>query len=214
VELVGDYEENGYALIKGLIPAEVARAFVARFKMATGGGPIPLSRAGVYAPVLKRAAFDVSAQFFQPMEFFLWGLTPTISQLLGRELLPTYNYFRIYRQGDVCLVHSDRPSSEHGISLTLEYSDDTPWDLQVGKEKLDALYPLSEDFGEMPYSSVRMEVGDAVLYRGSERAHGRMEPNPNAWSAHLFMFYVDRHGPFSDHAFDGVKFDRVDFAFT
>jgi hypothetical protein len=214
MEVVGDYEENGYAHIRGLIPREVALAFMTRFKRATGGGAIPMSRMNLAAPVLKRPAFDVSGAYFEPMDFFLWALTPTISRVVGRELLPTYSYFRIYRERDVCLVHSDRPSSEHGITLTLDYSDGAIWDLQIGKERIDSLYPLSENFGSMDYASIGMEVGDAVLYRGSQHAHGRMQPNPNAWSAHLFMFYVDRNGPYSDHAFDGAKFEPVNFAFT
>ena len=40
-----------------------------------------------------------------------------------------------------------------------------------------------------------MEVGDAVLYQGVNYAHGRITPNPNAWSAHLFLHFVDRNGP-------------------
>jgi hypothetical protein len=48
-----------------------------------------------------------------------------------------------------------------------------------------------------------MEVGDAVIYRGVHRAHGRTTPNPNRWSAHLFLHWVARDGPYSDQAFDG-----------
>jgi hypothetical protein len=215
MQVVGDYETDGYAHLRGLIPKDVAHAFMTKFKQASGGGAIPLSRAGLRAPVLKRPAFDVSGDYFEPMNFFLWGLTPIMSELVGRELLPTYTYFRIYREGDTCFVHSDRPSSEHGISLTLDYSDGEIWDLQIGKERIDSLYPLAEDFGAMDYASIGMEVGDAVLYQGSHYAHGRMSPNPNAWSAHLFLFYVDRDGPYREHAFDG-KLDpaRVNFSFV
>jgi hypothetical protein len=213
VELIGDYERDGYAHIKELIPKEVAMAFMMRFKEATGGKTIPLSN-GIRAPVLKRPAFDVASHVFQPLEFFLWGLTPAISKLIGRDLLPTYDYFRIYREGDTCFVHSDRPSSEHGLSLTLDYSDGEIWDLEIGKERISELYPLSENFGSMEYASIGMEVGDAVLYRGSQHAHGRMKPNPNAWSAHLFMFYVDRHGPYAEYAFDQKPIERVNFTFV
>jgi hypothetical protein len=148
------------------------------------------------------------------MESFLWGLTPIMSQLVGRDLLPSYTYFRIYLKGDICRVHSDRPSSEFGLSMTLEYSDDQCWDLQLGKERIDSLYPLSDDFGTMDYASIEMGVGDAVLYQGSHYAHGRTQPNPNGWSAHLFLFFVDRNGPYSKHAFDEKQFDRVDFTFV
>jgi hypothetical protein len=60
-----------------------------------------------------------------------------------------------------------------------------------------------------------MKVGDAVLYQGVHHRHGRTTPNPNTWSAHLFLHWVDREGPYRDHAFDG-KGDppRVDFSFA
>lgn len=215
MDVLGDFDRDGYAHIRGLIPKEVARAFMARFKQAAGPSAIPLSRVVDRAPVLKRPAFDVAPEFFQPMSFFQWGLTETISRTVGRELLPTYSYFRIYRGGDTCLVHSDRPASEYGVSLTLAYSDDKVWDLQIGKERIESLFPLGEDFGSMDHASIPMEVGDAVLYQGSHYAHGRMLPNPNAWSAHLFFFYVDRDGPYRDHAFDGKSdFGEVDFDFA
>lgn len=214
MELVGDYDKDGFAHVHGLIAREIAQAFMMSVKAATRGVPIPLSKPQFRPAVLQRAAFDVSAQTFQPLTFFLWGLTPTISKLLGRELLPTYSYFRIYRQSDICRVHSDRPSSEHGLSLTLAYSDDKVWDLQVGRERTETLYPLAEDFGTMDYASIAMEVGDAVLYQASHYAHGRITPNPNAWSAHLFMFWVDRDGPYRNHAFDEAPLDKVDFTFV
>jgi hypothetical protein len=37
-----------------------------------------------------------------------------------------------------------------------------------------------------------MNVGDAVLYRGVNHRHGRLRPNPNAWSANLFLHWIDR----------------------
>ena len=54
-----------------------------------------------------------------------------------------------------------------------------------------------------PTTAIAMEVGDAVLYRGVHRAHGRTTPNPNRWSAHLFLHWVARNGPYADQAFDG-----------
>ena len=215
MEVVGDYDKDGFVHVRGLVSKEIAAAFMFRLKVASQGAPIVLSTAKFHPSVVQRPTFDVASELFQPLNFFLWALTPTVSGLLQRELLPTYSYFRVYRQSDICRVHSDRPSSEHGISLTLAYSDDKLWDLQVGKERTEPLYAAREDFGSMDYSSIAMEVGDAVLYQASHYAHGRMEPNPNRWSAHFFMFYVDRNGPYRDYAFDQRgTFDKVDFTFV
>ena len=60
-----------------------------------------------------------------------------------------------------------------------------------------------------------MEVGDAVLYQGVHHRHGRMSPNPNGWSAHLFLHWVDRDGPHRAHAFDGNAAPaEVNFSFA
>lgn len=215
MEVIGDYHASGHAHLRGLIPQDVARAFMTRLKEATGGRPLPVNHPQEHAAVLARPAFDISSRMFQQMEFFLWGLTPIIGQVVGREVLPTYNYFRIYREGDICRIHSDRPASQHGISMTLDYSDGETWDLQVGKKPTETLYPLSDDFGSDAYASIGMAVGDAVLYQASRYPHGRMRPNPNGWSAHLFLFFVDRDGPYRDHAFDGATIcDRVNFTFV
>ena len=214
VEIIGDYSKDGFAHLRGLIPQEVARAYTTRLKAATGGKPLPVHQPQPYPAVLSRPAFDVSSKLFAPMDFFLWGLTPIIGQILARDILPSYNYFRIYREGDICRVHSDRPASQHGISLTLDYSDGEIWDLQLGKKRTEKLYPLSDDFGSDDFASIGMEIGDAVLYQASRYPHGRMRPNPNAWSAHLFLFFVDRDGPYRDHAFDGESIDeKVNFTF-
>jgi len=215
VQVIGDYHADGFAVVRGLIPRDVARAYMTRLKQATGGQALPVNRPQQYPAVLARPAFDVSSKMFPPMDFFLWGLTPVIGQLVGHEVLPTYNYFRIYREGDICRIHSDRPASEHGVSLTLEYSDEKIWDFQIGRDRTETLYPLSNDFGAEEFASIGMEVGDAVLYQANHYPHGRVQPNPNRWSAHLFLFFVDQQGPHRGHAFDGEMVDKkVNFSFS
>ena len=60
-----------------------------------------------------------------------------------------------------------------------------------------------------------MQVGDAVAYQGVDFRHGRTAPNPNRWSAHLFLHWVDPDGPHKDQAFDGKGIQEpVDFTFA
>lgn len=215
MEVVGNYEKDGFALIRGLIPQEVAMAFMSGLKADFGDAPINLSNPREYPAVLRRPAFEFDGHTYKPMNYFLWALTPVMTQLVGREVLPTYDYFRVYREGDVCLVHSDRPESEHSLSLTLDYSDGEIWDLEIGHQRIDALHPLAEDFGTQPFSSLSMNVGDAALYQGHHYAHGRMKPNPNSWSAHLFLNFVDRDGPNHATAFDRRPvLKKVNFSFA
>ena len=47
------------------------------------------------------------------------------------------------------------------------------------------------------------------MYQGVHHRHGRLDPNPNAWSAHLFLHWVDPAGPYRDEAFDRPTLQRA-----
>ncbi len=215
MKVIGDYQNEGYAHVEGLISPEVARAFVAAFKKDLGENALPVSQVKDYPNLLTRPAFEVYGHFYPPMLFFLWGLTPIVSEIVGKELLPTYDYIRIYREGDVCRVHHDRQSCEHSLSLTLDYSDGAVWPLEVESARTEPSARVDEDFGTEKFASIPMQVGDAVLYQGVHHRHARTEPNPNGWSVHLFLHWVDRDGPYKDHAFDGqMNAAPVNFQFA
>lgn len=215
MQVIGEYGNSGFAWVQQLVPREVAQAFMARLRQDMGPNPIPLSSMKQFPNLLARPAFELYGRHYPPMQFFLWGLTPIVSEIVGRELLPTYDYLRIYREGDVCRVHCDRYACEHSLSLTLDYSDGVPWSLDVATEPSPPSALVEPDFGGRPFDSVPMQVGDAVLYRGVDHRHGRIARNPNGWSAHLFLHWVDRHGPHADQAFDGQKHaDAVNFNFA
>lgn len=215
MKVIGDYREDGYAHIKELLPPEVTRTFLAGLKQALGEQALQLSGVQKFPNLLRRPAFELYGRHYPPMLHLLWGLTPTMMDLTGCDLLPTYDYFRLYREGDVCRVHHDRPSCEHSLSLTIDYSDGEAWPLDVGRERGEPSAQVEEDFGDEPFASIPMAIGDAVLYRGVHHRHGRVRPNPNAWSAHLFLHWVDRNGPYRDHAFDGAGVPgSVNFQFS
>jgi hypothetical protein len=215
MKVTGDYAADGYAHLEGLVQPEVAQAFLQSLKQDMGPGSIPLSRAAGHVNLLTRPAFELYGHHYKPMLHFLWGLTPTMSELVGRELLPTYDYLRIYRSGDVCHVHSDRYSCEHSLSLTLGYSDGKPWALEVETARSEPSARVETDFGGSAHRSIALGVGDALLYQGVNHRHGRTVPNPNRWSAHLFLHWVDRDGSYRDHAFDGkLEPAPVDFSFS
>jgi len=202
MRIEGDYKENGYAAIRGLIPPEVASNLFNQLKIDLAAAGKSFVTFAQPQPLSIHPTVDISGHFYRPLTTFLWGLTPIISQLTGADVLPSYDYFRIYRKDDICRVHSDRPSCEHSVSLTLAYSDGLPWPLQIGSTRVKVEEPCVEDFGDEPFSSIEMQPGDAVLYRGIDLRHGRTLPNPNRWSAHLFLFWVERGGEFEQHAFD------------
>jgi hypothetical protein len=186
-----------------LVPRAVAHELLAQLKTSLENTNVPLRGFFREAAILKRPALEIYGPQHKPLLAFLWGLTPTMSALTGRELLPTYSYFRVYREGDVCWVHSDRFACEHSLSLTLAYSDGKPWSFEIGRDRLQRVPPVETTFGEEPHHSIVMQPGDAVFYQGVHYKHGRVTPNPNRWSAHVFLHWVDSAGPYRSHAFDG-----------
>jgi hypothetical protein len=202
------YRSAGYVLLKDLFPPSVLQAFRSRIQQDLN---FHGSRSFVRGnSLLTKPAIEVYSLEYAPMATFLWGLTPRVSQVAGLEVIPSYAYFRIYQQGDVCRVHSDRQACEHSLSLTVELGDNIPWALSMEKRHLDEpLAAIDPDFGEQPFTTIPMNAGDAVMYRGVNHRHGRLEPNPNSWSAHMFLHWVDPNGPYADHAFDRANIEAA-----
>jgi hypothetical protein len=205
VRVTGDYSNDGYVKVERLVAPEIATALCQQLEMDIRATGRTFQSFSLAQPLTRRPTVEITGHQSRPLLAFLWGLTPIASQLTGADLLPSFDYFRIYSQGDICRVHSDRPSCEHSMSLTLAYSDGKPWNLQIGTRPIEAPESLHDDFGDEPFSSVAMQPGDAVLYSGTKRRHGRTEPNPNAWSAHLFLMWVERGGAQMAHAFDAEQ---------
>ncbi len=196
------YRRDGYALLGGLYPRQVTTAIYNRL-----AADLDLARTAqrytVQGALLRKPAIEVYSHIYAPLATLLWGLTPVAATLAGKRLLPTYAYFRAYQQGDVCRVHGDRLACEHSMSLTLLLGDEKPWALTVERERRKGpIRDVTEDYGSGDFAELPLGSGDAVMYQGVHHRHGRLQPNPNSWSAHLFLHWVDADGPHADEAFD------------
>ena len=155
--------------------------------------------------LLKRDAIEIHGKNYAPLMALHWGLTTAVEQRTGKELLPSFAFFRLYFEGDVCRVHADRPACEVSASLTLAYSDERPWVLSIASTPATDGLGVTEDFGGEPFESFLTAPGDAVLYSGSHYRHGRPTPNSNRWSAHIFLQWVSRGGPYEAQAFERLE---------
>jgi hypothetical protein len=199
-----NYIDQGHILLRGLLQPEVAAAMTYQFQqLIKQVGPKTLAEPRVG----HKQSYEVYGYSWPPMMTFLWGLTPRVEQIVGKPLLPTYSFFRTYQQGDVCRIHADRAACEHSLSLTLGLGDGKKWGLSMERDKLPKDQQLEtryeDDFGGKTYDTHEMAPGDGVFYHGIEHRHGRIEPNPNKWSAHMFLHWVEKHGPHAGNAFDG-----------
>ena len=205
----GDFHEQGYALVERLVHPDLAHAFMAMMERDLEAQKLSYNDFAVQTPLAAAATVEILGTSYPPMLTFLWGLTPFVSRVAEKDLLPSFCYFRIYGEGDKCRVHSDRPACEYSISLTLAYSDGKPWPLDVGLDPVETPAELSDGFGDAPYRALSMMPGDGVLYQGVRTRHGRVTPNPNRSSAHLFLHWVEADGPNRAHAFDAQQKQAV-----
>ena len=121
----------------------------------------------------------------------LEDLTPHFEQASGLKLFPTYSYARLYNtQGEELKVHRDRPACEISASLTLEFEGDVwPIFMSANEDKSNA-------------TEVKMEIGDAVMYRGCDIYHWREAYKEGRWQAQVFLHYVDQNGPHAEWKYD------------
>lgn len=199
-----DYAARGRALLPELMSPETASNMTFEIQKVisqVGSRLLAAPRVG------EKPAYELYSYKWWPMATYHMALTPHIEALTGQKLAPTYGFFRSYQAGDICRVHADRAACEHSLSLTLAYADNQPWALSVEDAPLgeDQYFKAgqSPDYDGHAYSDFPMHPGDAVLYKGIAHRHGRLTPNPNRWSAHMFLHWVTRAGPYATESYDG-----------
>ena len=132
-----------------------------------------------------------------------------VENILKMDLHPTYFYERFYYAGQQLERHTDRPACE--ISVTLQISTNLKESWSIWFQRPDG-----------KESSVKMNSGDAVSYRGCERVHWRLPMKSNynklqnkfrnfrkkeddTYLHQIFFHYVDAQGPFVHYANDDIE---------
>ena len=128
-----------------------------------------------------------------------------IEKTIGIAVFPTYYYERFYWRNSVLKRHTDRPACE--ISVSIQISSNTkPW----------PIYFKKHDGTE---SSLTMEDGDGVIYKGIEIEHWRekldskynrfqryvqnlRDIDDDTYHHQIFFHYVKAQGYNVHHAFD------------
>ena len=191
------FEVNKYVHLKDFLEKDSCAELVTELQRLVDEGKTvndsqcPLSQAVHGAPM-----FDA----------LLEQLTPHFEKASGKKLYPTYAYARLYKPGDELKIHTDRPACEISATLTLGFEGDV-WPIYVGDytdvgqgrevitQQGDTKYLINE-------REIKMDVGDAVLYRGIDKVHWRELYKEGKWQAQVFLHYVDANGPHAEWKFD------------
>ena len=129
---------------------------------------------------------------FETLHERMW---PTIEQLVGEELIPTYAYARLYSNGDVLERHTDRPACEVSITIQLGRSHHYAWPIYMGGQRFD----LAE--------------GDGVIYPGCDIDHWRDHcDGPDGYYAgQVFLHFVRKNGQYATEAGDNTTRDNYSY---
>jgi predicted 2-oxoglutarate/Fe(II)-dependent dioxygenase YbiX len=182
------FERNGYVVLKDVLSLQKCQELTEHmFELHRQGKLVnddqcPLSDAVYGDPV-----FDTLLQ----------NIAEPLGKAVGKRLLPTYSYARIYRPGDVLKKHKDRPACEISTTLTLGYDAKQSWPIAFA----------NDDYTQE--TSVSMEPGEMAAYKGCELIHWR-KPFKGNWHVQVFLHYVDADGPYADQAMDGRSSFGVD----
>tara|TARA_A100001037_G_C14811901_1_gene483660 strand:- start:35 stop:625 length:591 start_codon:yes stop_codon:yes gene_type:complete len=124
------------------------------------------------------------------MSYVQYFLHKEIEKATGLNLLPTYNYFRIYRNGAILEKHTDRPACEVSATMLIAKNYSPTWAFHVGE-------------GDTSRAVVQ-DVGDYTIYRGCELNHWRetWETDADNYHIQLFVHFIDADGPHISHAGD------------
>lgn len=182
MDTVLEFKEKGYVHLKDFLVKENCKELTTELKKLIKQGKTtkdpqcPLSEAVHGAYVFDKLLED---------------LTPYFEQASGLKLFPTYSYARLYNtQGEELKLHRDRPSCEISATLTLDFEGDV-WPIFMG---------ANEDKSNP--TEIKMNVGDAVMYRGCDIFHWREPYKEGKWQAQVFLHYVDQNGPHAEWKYD------------
>tara|TARA_B100000242_G_scaffold284681_1_gene248263 strand:+ start:1046 stop:1594 length:549 start_codon:yes stop_codon:yes gene_type:complete len=97
-----------------------------------------------------------------------------IETKININLVSTFTYSRIYRNGEILKKHIDRKACEYSATLTLDYSGNNPWNFFI------------KDSNEI---SIEIDRGDILIYKGMEIPHWR-EKLVDDWQTQVFLHYT------------------------
>lgn len=177
--MIGDsaadaFWSDGYRIVDALITPDQCAFLCQAMRQSRDAGAMQVAK-GVY-----RGPHNQYAPI--PGQMILGSLRAKMSVLVGRELLPSYSFWRIYKQGDILKRHKDRKSCEVSATIALTAAEDG------------ICWPICVTDLHGNSHSVELPLGSGLLYQGPEVDHWR---DPLSASQHyqMFLHYIVADGP-------------------
>jgi hypothetical protein len=167
---------EGYRIVDNLLSAEQC-AFI-RQSMDVS------CKAGLMRMANNRAYRGPNNQYAPlPGQIILGSLAPTLSAIVGRALLPSFAFWRIYEKGSVLNPHKDRNACEVSVTIAIAAVPD------------DGCWPIGVTDLQGRDHSIALKPGSGLLYQGTEVQHWREQLTAER-QYQMFLHYVAADGPF------------------
>ncbi len=163
---------NKYHVIKGALNYELANFIFNYFLLKRDAVHYMYKNnitydTGMLGTWSDRQVMNTYSHYADPvMETLLMKMLPVMKKETGLDLIPTYSYSRIYKNGDILKRHKDRPSCE--ISTTLNLGGE-PWPIFIDGTGADSVideYKQIHKPNAPPGTKVLLDVGDMLVYSG------------------------------------------------
>tara|TARA_B100000315_G_scaffold32794_1_gene27561 strand:+ start:1938 stop:2372 length:435 start_codon:yes stop_codon:yes gene_type:complete len=144
---MNEYQEKGHLIVKDFIDPSLAQIALDYVELKSKTSGLVFNNEPNFVPN--------SMTFYADnlTESILKNSLPKMEELTGLDLLPTYSFMRLYKEGDRLPKHKDRLSCQIAVSLCIGYSyDDSEYQ-----------WPIYLDGKE-----VASKPGEALLYHGTE----------------------------------------------
>jgi len=126
------------------------------------------------------------------------ALVEPLRQRTGIELAKSFVIVRRYVKGSELPPHIDREAAQFVLSVTVANSDNRVWPLYLSDRKPES------GWTKTAVHAVNLPPGDGVLFKGGDLYHWR-QPLQSDWHLQVFFFFVDKSGPFAEHADDKIN---------
>jgi hypothetical protein len=163
--------EEGFAVVRGIIPPLQIAALRKYFRSLRQEGYMGLDP----SEAVKERYFIHNDE---PTGFFHRQTANLIRSVTQEAIFPSYSFVSSYGNGAFLKKHVDRPQCKWNASLLIDANPETP---------VEDSWPIFLQSGEKP-SKVNLNMGDAVIYRGTDVPHWR-DVMPEGQTQTLLLFH-------------------------
>jgi hypothetical protein len=168
------FDKNGYLVIRDLInPQELYCEVPAERGQFNYYGSLDRFS---HTPLESQVEGSVSRYSYPPYKEAYYKIKNRLESIIGEKLYTTYYYDRFYFPGQELTIHADRPSCEISVTVHIRTNLKNPWSIWIkGCDEYNE--DKTQVIQEGQNTSVILNAGDGLLYKGCERPHWR-DPMP------------------------------------